>query len=392
MRVLLALCAAIYFLDGLIHSILGPLAPDIARDLALGNGALGTVFSANLAGQCIGLVVAPWLAARFGQRGVVIASVAGFGIGQCASALADGFTSLFICRLLTGAFLGGCLPGCLAMVAAMAPPPRRGLAIMVLFMGYGSGATAAGVLAAAVGNWRSAMLIVGAACLATALLAFLWLRPRSDAGDGADAAHGAGLAGILSHRHLLGTLMLWLLFIAMLTISYCLNSWLPTVLVQVGRDAQLAAVSVSIFSFGGIVAALVIGLLIDRFGAGRTLAAFIGSSAVLLAALGQALPSAPVSVLVALLAASGFFALGAYGGINVILAGFYPPALQATGIGWAKSVGRLGTVIAPIGIGAALGAGASGQSVLALFALPALIALAALLVVVKRMPAGTQAR
>jgi MFS family permease len=180
--------------------------------------------------------------------------------------------------------------------------------------------------------------------------------------------------------------MLWLLFIAMLTISYCLNSWLPTVLIQVGRDEQLAAISVSIFSFGGIAAALVIGLLIDRFGAGRTLGAFIGSSALLLAVLGQVLATAPVGALMVLLAASGFFALGAYGGINVILTGFYPSSLQATGIGWAKSVGRLGTVIAPIGIGAALAAGVGGQAVLSLFALPALVALVALVAVARRMP------
>ena len=41
--------------------------------------------------------------------------------------------------------------------------------------------------------------------------------------------------------------MLWLLFVAMLTISYCLNSWLPTMLVDVGLDETFAALSVSIF-------------------------------------------------------------------------------------------------------------------------------------------------
>ena len=33
--------------------------------------------------------------------------------------------------------------------------------------------------------------------------------------------------------------MLWALFISMLTISYCLNSWLPTLLVEVGRDERV---------------------------------------------------------------------------------------------------------------------------------------------------------
>jgi hypothetical protein len=52
--------------------------------------------------------------------------------------------------------------------------------------------------------------------------------------------------------------------------------------------------------------------------------------------------------------------------------------LRATGIGWAKSVGRLGTVIAPILIGLALSAGVPGTSVMSLFAIPAVLAALAL--------------
>ena len=64
-RAAVAVCTAIYFLDGLIHTILGPLAPDIARSLSLGNAELGPIFSSNLVGQCIGLVVFPAIATRF---------------------------------------------------------------------------------------------------------------------------------------------------------------------------------------------------------------------------------------------------------------------------------------------------------------------------------------
>lgn len=379
---LLALCAAIYFLDGLIHSILGPLAPDIARALALGNAGLGPVFSANLAGQCVGLVLAPWLTQRFGHRAIIIWSVAGFGIGQCGSALADGIGALLGWRLLTGAFLGSCLPGCLAMVSWASPPKRRGLAIMMLFMGYGSGATAAGILAAVVGSWRGTMVLVGAASLLVALCALLWLRvpaaPTEEASDAEPSPTRTGLVGILSAPYRLRTLMLWLIFIALLTVSYCLNSWLPTLLVEIGHESRLAAMSVSIFSFGGIIAALVIGLLIDRFGAVPTLTVFICMSALLFATLGAVLTSASVSTLTALLGCTGFFSLGAYGGVNVVLAGAYPPSLRDTGIGWAKSVGRIGTVLAPIAIGFALDSGATGQAVLAMFAVPAAAALLAL--------------
>ena len=384
-KALIGICSLVYLLDGLIHSLLGPLAPEIAGALHLGNSQLGPIFSANLVGQCLGLVTLPLLAGRIGQRPVVLLSLVGFGLAQAATALATGATSLFLWRLVTGIFLGGCLPSCLAMVTAAAPPARRGIAIMVLFTGYGLGATLAGLVATAFadfGGWRMAMIVVGAGCLVTAVLGALYLREPEAADDTDDstaqAAGARAVLQILAPRYLLGTLMLWLLFIAMLTISYCMVSWLPTLLVQVGHDARFAALAISIFSFGGIVAALGVGLLIDRWGAMPTLIGFLCMAAALLFVVGLMLDSASSGVLMALLAACGFFALGAYGGINVVLATFYPASLRATGIGWAKSVGRIGTVIAPVLIGAALGVGIAETTIMSLFAVPAALAVASL--------------
>jgi len=385
---LIGLCALVYLLDGLSHSILGPLAPAIARTLHLSNAQLGPIFSANLVGQCIGLVSLPMFAGRAGQRGVVLICLAGFGLAQTGSALANDATELFMWRLVTGVFLGGCLPSCLALVTAAAPEKRRGLAIMLLFIGYGIGATVAGLVANAFadfGGWRAAMVAIGLACLATVAISWIWLRevpvPESDSGGEAEMNQGSRVLALFSPGYLVGTLMLWMLFICMLTISYCLNSWLPTLLVEVGRSERFAALSVSVFSLGGIIAALGVGMLIDRFGAARTLIAFLAISTALLFVIGQVLATASEYLLVLLLAACGFFVLGAYGGVNVVLATFYPARLRALGIGWAKSAGRFGTLIAPILIGAGLSAGVTGTKVMSLFALPALLAVISLAVI-----------
>jgi len=381
----IGICSLVYFLDGLIHSILGPLAPAMARSLSLTNTQLGPIFSANLVGQCIGLVVLPMFVTRIGQRGIVLVSVIGFGLAQSASALADGATSLFVWRLITGVFLGGCLPSCLAIVTDVAPDKRRGLAIMIMFTGYGLGATVAGLVAAAFtgfGGWRAAMVGVGAVCGVAAVIAWLWLRvPTRNSAVPSWDAEKPGALRILSSRYLIGTLMLWMLFVSMLTISYCLNSWLPTLLVEVGRDRSFAALSVSIFSLGGIIAALGVGVLIDRFGATRTLISFLAISTVLFVVLGQLLASASATVLTLLLAACGFFVLGAYGGVNVVLASYYPGDLRATGIGWTKSVGRIGTLIAPVLIGVGLSVGIAQTTIMSLFALPASLAVVSLAVI-----------
>jgi len=381
----IAICTAIYLLDGLIHTILGPLAPDIARSLDLDNAELGPIFSSNLIGQCIGLVVFPAIANRLGHRLTVTLAVLGFAIGQSASALAGSGTSLFAIRLVTGVFLGGCLPSCLAIVAEQTHPSRRGVSILALFTGYGLGAAIAGAVAAGFadfGGWRAAMVAVGGVSLVAAGGAWLWLHepPRVSRSPSAPpAAPGPSpVVQILSPAYLAGTLMLWLLFVVMLTISYCLNSWLPIMLVEAGFDESFAALSVTIFGFGGAIAALGVGLLIDRIGAMPVLIVFLTAAATALFATGQVMASASAGTLTVLLGAAGFFSLGAYGGVNVVLASFYPDPLRATGIGWAKSVGRLGTVIAPILIGLALSAGVPGTSVMSLFAVPAILAVLAL--------------
>ena len=337
---LIAISSLIYLLDGLIHSILGPMAPEIARSMGLTNAQLGPIFSANLLGQCIGLIVVPLLGGRLSQRAMVLLSLLGFGLAQAATATAHDATTLFAWRLVTGFFLGGALPSCLALVTAAAPAARRGLAIMMLFTGYGLGATLAGLVANAfvdLGGWRVAMLVVAAACLATFVLGLACLRePAADAAtSGTPANARPNPLALVSRRYAVGTLMLWLLFIAMLTISYCLTSWLPTLLVEVGRDARFAALSISIFSLGGIIAALGVGLLADRWGAIRTLVTFLCLATVLLFIVGQVLATASATVLMVLLALCGFFVLGAYGGINVVLASFYDADIRATGIGWA---------------------------------------------------------
>jgi len=379
-------CAIVYFFDGLVHTILGPLAPDFARDLVLNGTSLGPIFSANLVGQCIGLVLFPPIAARYGDRWTITLTLAGFGVAQSVSGLVSSGNELFWARLVTGLFLGGCLPSCLAMVAAAAPEQRRGLAITALFTGYGLGAALAGIAAVVfsrLGGWRPAMIAIGLMCLIFALAAAFLLRRAPGPVAKSASGNAPNPIALLSPRYRLGTLMLWLVFIAMLTISYCLSSWLPLLLVRSGYDSDFASLALSIFSFGGIAAALLVGVLIDRFGAFRVLTAFLAISALLFPVAAATIGGRSALALQAVLALCGFFALGAYGGVNVVLAAFYPAALRSTGIGWAKSIGRIGTVAAPVLIGIQLEAGLPEPTILASFAIPALVAGFALIVIAR---------
>jgi len=382
---LVAICSLAYFADGLVHSILGPLAPAIARSLQLSKAELGPVFSANLAGQCIGLVLIPALAGRYGHRRLIVASLASFGVAQTLSGFADGQRTLIILRVLTGIFVGGTLPSCLALVAGGVRPERRGTAISGLFTGYALGAILSGVVGSLFSDpdsWRLAMVVVGAICLATTGLAWAFLvEPQAMPVDtGSGTPRGLALA-LFSRNYLLGTLMLWVTFICMLTINYCLGSWLPILLTDVGRSKALAALSISIFTAGGLVSTVTVGPLMDRFGVQRILVGFLIVSIAGLFAIGQALQAAPLPLLILLLVVTGFFNLGSYGGVNVVLANFYPGPMRAMGIGCTKSVGRVGTVIAPTLIGLGLNAGMAETTMMSVFALPAAVTTVAVLII-----------
>jgi MFS family permease len=383
---LVSVCSLTFFLDCLIPALMGPLAAPIAKSLGLSRPELGAVFSANLVGQCIGLLTVPLLTRRMGHRRIILWTTLGFGVSEALTMFVIDRDTLVASRLITGVFLGGALPSCVAAVTQGTPPARRGFATMLLFTAFGLGGAAAGFLANHFldgEDWRMAFAYVGMACLLSVLAAWRWLEeppPEPEAHANVTDAHRR-LLDIVSPPMLGGTLLLWLMFICALTIYYCLSSWLPTLLVDTGRSPKLAAYAISSYTSGGVIAGLLIGPLLDRFGAHRILSLFFGIAAALLFTIGVSMESLGDMPLLALLATCGFFMLGAYGGLNVVLAGYYPADLRAVGIGWTKSVSRLGTLLPPVAIGYGLAQGIEARTIVSAFTIPALLIMAALLLI-----------
>ena len=395
--ILVGLCSIVYLLDGLIPAMLGPIAPSISDELSLSPAQLGPIFSADLIGQSIGLFFVPLLGRWLHHRDVLWLSLAGFGVCHALSGLADGPQALFALRLLTGFFVGGALPAGLALVAGGVVPTRRGTALMLVFTAYGLGKMIAGLIVGVVGGeaWRLILATSGVVCILVAVPVWKALshRDHDEATRAADAATtGAPASQLLSRSMLGGTGLLWVMFICSLTINYCLASWLPTMLVESGRDQQIASFAYSIFAIGGILATFSYGPLIDRVGSFTAIATSYAAGASLLLIIGLNFDVLKDGPLLALLAATGFFILGSFGGINVVLADFYPADLRAIGAGWAKGVGRIGTTIAPIVIGLALSAGVAERQIMSIFAIPALICLVAILLVSRLSARRTQAR
>jgi AAHS family 4-hydroxybenzoate transporter-like MFS transporter len=142
-----------------------------------------------------------------------------------------------------------------------------------------------------------------------------------------------------------------------LMVYFFVQKWLTSLLVQVGLSQAAAIQATAISLAGGIVAAFILGPLMDRIGPYAVVAGLFLASAVTVALMGAvlAMPEAMVILLVSL--AVGFCLSGGQKANNALSVYFYPTALRGTGLGWSLGVGRIGGVIGPLAVGEMLASG-----------------------------------
>jgi len=161
------------------------LLPQIADGVDVSIPTAGHVISAYAVGVVIGAPVLAFLGARLPRRGLLVALMVAYAVGNAATAVASSFGLLTIARVATG-FPHGAYFGVASLVAAsLAPPARKGRAVAMVMLGL-SVANVVGVPAATwLGQhlgWRSAFWAVTVLSLVTALLVLAFV--PSCPGDG----------------------------------------------------------------------------------------------------------------------------------------------------------------------------------------------------------------
>ena len=149
------------------------LLPEVARDIGTTIPQAGHVISAYALGVVVGAPLLAVLAAGWRRRALLMALMAFYALGNFASALAPGYLSLALMRLISG-FPHGTYFGVAALVAAsLAPPTQRARAVGLVMLGLTT-ATLVGVPIAAwlgqVFGWRAAFVFVGALAALAVLL------------------------------------------------------------------------------------------------------------------------------------------------------------------------------------------------------------------------------
>ncbi|HDR9761119.1 TPA: MFS transporter [Burkholderia cepacia] len=387
--------------------------PALSSTWGVAKAALSPALTASLAGMVIGSLIAGPLGDRIGPKKVLVGALLIFGALSLCCIFAASLTSFVLLRLFVGLGLGAALPNATALVHGYVPARHRSFLISTM---YGCGAmigvaicgfVAAGLITGY--GWRSLFIVGGVLPIILAVIVmvgvpesidFMVLRNRPRTRIAAvlqrvapDLQFGdvnfvlkedpttpqtSGVSVVLARRLRTGTLMLWICQFTSLTASYCITSWMPTMMQGVGFTMHQAGIVAGLYAFGGAIGSPVIGWLMDRFEANAVMAFSNALSAVLVWTIGARVGGYEGLAIITF--AAGFFLLGSQCSMPTLATAFYPTRGRAAGVAWMLGLGRFGGIFGAYVGGLLLAERFSFNIFFAVAAVPMLIASSALLV------------
>ena len=399
-----AICAAINFVDGVDVLAMSLTAPAIAREWGLGPERLGALLSASLLGMTLGALVVSPLADLFGRRTMILGCLVLMSAGMLLSVGAESVAVLGVSRIVTGLGVGGMTSCTGTLVVEYASARRREFSLGCVTIGYPIGAVISGLCAVwliAAFGWRSVFLM-GAAGSLLLIPIVVWQLPESiellvarrprNALQRINAtldrlgierlaqlpavaiaeSQKSSVLDVVRGGLLKRTVpVCFTYFMYMLSFYFILN-WATKLTTELGFSDR-SGISISVLTnLGGIAGGLAVGALAIRFGVMRVTVTVVTVMAMAMMAFGML----PANLLLLGIAAAfiGFAMYGAAVGIYSIVAAVYPAAVRATGLGLAISCGRFGSIFGPYVGGVLLAQGLGRGAICVLLAIPALLA------------------
>ncbi|HEX7821941.1 MAG TPA: MFS transporter [Sphingobium sp.] len=272
---LLGLLVAIHSCNWMDRYLATILLQPIKEDLKLSDTQLGTItgFGFSVVYSLTALPLARMV--DVGPRKLLLSLFVGtWSTATMLASMVTGFLSLAATRVAIAASESGCSPTAYSLISDSFPAQFRGRAISLYALGVPFGAWAGlglGGYVNALYGWRATFLILGAPGLLLALFTLLWMRePARGRFDTKESA--AQTFTVIEALHVMKASPAFILscasigLLAITTSSF--QGWAPTFMM---RSQGLSSSAVGIISgtmsgIGGILAALIAGLLVDSLG------------------------------------------------------------------------------------------------------------------------------
>jgi AAHS family 3-hydroxyphenylpropionic acid transporter len=358
------LCFWVAFFEGFDLQAPGIAAKGIAATFGLDQVQMGYVFSLGVFGMLFGAFFGGRIADYFGQKKVLMLSIAIFGVFMSLTALAPSAETLYAARFFTGLGLGAAMPTMISVVGDEATEANRGKLNSLMYCGLPVGAIFVASLAILLPEvkWQTLFLIGGLTPLVLIPLMAVILKDKPKAVVVEKAAIEAvpNMAQVLfKKQQYKNTLPLWVGFFFTLMINYILISWLPNLLMEQGLQKPQAFMVMLVFQVGAVIGTLALGYLLDRLKLWQMAIIIYGGLFVALVLLFTT-TSIPVLILAGVM--GGIFSTGGQSILYGISPIFYSGMGKVTGVGSAISLGRLGAMTGPLLTGKilALGLGTTG--------------------------------
>src|SRR5690606_471700 len=254
--------------DGFDVAAMSFVSISVENEFGLTGSELGTVISATLVGMAVGAFAIGRLADILGRRWTVIGSAVLSTVGMFLASSSADVVQLGVWRVVTGLGVGGILASITVITAEFSNRRWRGIAIGIYTAGYGIGAFLGGIAANALqetAGWRSVFL-VGASASVIVIVALVVIVPESVQflatkrpasadrtlrriarrvgfgperaglahldGSAAGEASASRLGALFRGRMLLVTILVWIVFFAVMFGFYFVNSWTPRLMIE----------------------------------------------------------------------------------------------------------------------------------------------------------------
>lgn len=388
--------------NGYNNQIIAYVMPQVIREWNLSPVDAGFLASYGFIGLMVGAAVFGMMSDRLGRKAILMLTLAILCFFSGLGGFVHNFHAFAILRFLAGLGMGGVMPTAITLVSEVIPSRIRAQAVTAMFGGFNLGGAAAAL--AAMGlmpsqGWRSVVIVGIVPMLFIPVIwlylpesiRFLALRKRYRQAEAVvrrmekaagipparwEAASFAvagqtdgGLKGLFAGGLTGMTILVWLTYFLNLLVIYGLSIWLPSLLVNAGFSLVKSYSYGVLQSLGAAFGGFLLGWVMDRYGRkfGLVLFYLLGGVAVWLFAFAS-------SNLAFFLAgtASGLFVMGVQNAQHVVTGEIYPTQVRSTGVGWALTMGRLGSVTAPILGGVLQFIGLTYAHYCLIFALPCL--------------------